>query len=81
MTLELIDNYSIPEYSLPYFINGDKEGYTEEDIQIMSNWLNSFGYPIEIEPPNETDSTFFTWNPAFGLACICYELKVFKITI
>lgn len=80
MTLELIDTYSIPDYSLPYFVNGDRDGYTEDDIQNMDNWRNSFGYPIEISLPEETDSTFFTWNPAFGLACNCYELKVFKIT-
>lgn len=79
MKLELIDTYNIPEYSLPYFVNGDKEGYTEEDINIMDNWHNSFGYPIQIEIPSEGNEPSFTWRPAFGLACTCYELKVYQI--
>ena len=33
----------IPTYMMPFFINGDVDGYTEEDINKATEWLNTSG--------------------------------------
>jgi hypothetical protein len=74
----------IPEYSLSYLINSDSSGITQDDIEIIDKWLKSYqdladhvnGF-IEIELVNsEIAESYFSWYPAFGLACTCYDCNV-----
>jgi hypothetical protein len=64
----------IPSYALPCLINSDFSGLSDEDEDIINKYINYFyheakqvnGYVV-VETKN--DEEYFTWNPAFGLAC------------
>jgi hypothetical protein len=76
----------IPEYSLSYLINSDSSGLTQDDITIIDKWLQSYqdlvdhvnGF-IEIELIDPDSESYFSWYPAFGLACTCYDCNVMII--
>ena len=71
----------IPAYALSYLVNGDDSGLEEEDIEAIDNFMEQFhreadeikGY-IVIDVISK--DPFFTHNPAFGLACDCYECNI-----
>lgn len=65
----------IPEYMMPYFINGDVEGYSEEEIMSANQWLEKSGIKEVIPPLEEEYQPYFTSHPAFGLACEVVECK------
>lgn len=59
----------IPEYMMPFFINGTLDGYEEEDIQDAKDWMDKSGVKEVILPSDEDYQPYFSSNPAFGLAC------------
>jgi|WetSurSiteA1Bulk_404760.scaffolds.fasta_scaffold57653_2 hypothetical protein len=63
-----------PAYALSYLINGDSSGITEEDVTAIDAWWNeqvsalTEGQHLILDPADQADQ-YFTWHPAFGLAC------------
>ena len=70
--LNIIAEYNevkIPSYALCYLINNDSSGLDIDDIKIIDDYMEQFyndGFVI-IAPCD--DDFYFTWSPAFGLAC------------
>lgn len=65
----------IPSYALPYLINGDASGLTDEDIEEIDNWVQQNGISNVCQP--EEEYPYFCTHPAFGKAadvfdCVCY---------
>lgn len=67
----------IPDYALPYLINGDDSGISMEDKKIIDQWESTYlaiaedwkGIFEVALPSNENWESYFTGNPEFGLAC------------
>ena len=65
----------IPEYMLPFFINGDLEGCLDSEIEAAKTW-QKVNEIKEVILPNEEDyRPFFSQYPAFGLACEVVECE------
>lgn len=59
----------IPEYMMPFFINGDVDGYSEEEIVEAKEWMEKSGVKEVIPPMDEDYNPYFSSCPAFGEAC------------
>lgn len=55
----------VPSWALGYIVNGDIDGLTDEEIQMINNWLNANDYEI-VSPVNDGEE-YFSNCPAFGL--------------
>jgi hypothetical protein len=74
-------NAKIPSYALPYLINNDSSGLSQDDIGIIDRWLDDWleasrgveGY-IVISPTGESEH--FTRFPEFGLPCMYIECDI-----
>ena len=65
-----IESVRIPQWALPYLINGDLEGITEEELQ-KCNDLEQI-YEI-ISAPNE-EEPFFAWsNDMDSEGAMCFD--------
>lgn len=80
-TLQLFDDLQVPCYALPYLINGDFSGLAEEDIKAIDTWYAYYanlaakmGGSVIFE--NDSDSTYFTSVPEFGLPCECVDCTI-----
>lgn len=69
-------NERIPDYALPYLINADDSGLTSQDKTIVDNYMQFFytqadnnNANVIIGIDNLDSDPYFTWRPAFGLAC------------
>ena len=60
---------------MPFFINGDFDGYTDSDIEAALNWQKENEIKEVIPPTDEYYKPFFSWNPAFGLPCEVVECE------
>jgi hypothetical protein len=74
MKTQAIYSVKLPDYSLPYLINGDSSGLEEEDKTAIDQYMNyyydiaeSYHGSVVINPLDM--EAYFTWKPAFGLAC------------
>ena len=45
----------IPTYMMPFFINGDVDGYTEDDINKIKNYINCLKKQISFYPEKVID--------------------------
>lgn len=66
---ELRENESIekiPAWSLPYLVNGDSTGLTDEEVETVRNGLEEHGIREVISPVNPDARPYFTMNPLFG---------------
>lgn len=65
---------ALPDYALPYLINGDESGLELHDLFVIDNYMLPFyGKASEVHGdiiicPSD-DEPYFTWHPSFGLAC------------
>ena len=70
----------IPTWSLGYLINGDPTGLSEEEIQMIDNWVRSWGVenvvPIEDEDGIE-NTEYFSYYPLFGLATDVQDCRIY----
>ena len=80
------DIIAVPEYAIPYLVNGDTEGLSEQDVKNIDEFADDMakkGFHADIftfvtEDANgnliedENAEPSFTWSPAFGDACGCY---------
>jgi len=67
-------NVKIPDYALSYLVNSDSSGLEEREIVLIDHYMRKY-YTVAqavngsvIIDPSENES-YFTSNPAFGLAC------------
>lgn len=61
-----ISKEDFPNWSLPYLINGDSSGLSEEDKKMCDEWYNS-NHPLYIETTDDEDA--FNKYPLFGKPC------------
>lgn len=80
--MEIKEQYKedIPQYALPYLINGDCSGINTEDQLNIDKWFGSLqkqynSHHIVIDP---LDLTSFEPFPIFGLPC---DTELCEITI
>lgn len=59
----------IPEYMMPYFINGDIEGYKATEIIAANEWMCQSGIKEVLCPSDEDYQVYFSHYPAFGEPC------------
>ena len=65
----------IPTYMMPFFINGDFDGYTDSEIEAALNWQKGDEIKEVISPTDEDYRPFFSMCPAFGLPCEVVECE------
>ena len=65
----------IPEYMLPFFINGDLECYLDSEIEAAKTWQKVNEIKEIIPPTDEGYRSFFSCYPAFGLPCEVVECE------
>lgn len=73
--IEYITTESIPTWAMCYIEYGDVGDMTDEEVDMVNDFMESYGFPIIIEYGEEE---FFTSCPAFGLPCDCVEGKIYK---
>lgn len=59
----------IPTYMMPFFINGDTEGYTDKEINEAKEWFATSGVKEVILPSDADYQPYFSCYPAFGKPC------------
>lgn len=59
----------IPEYMMPFFINGDTHSCTEQDMNNARGWMEASGVKEVTLPSDEDYLPYFSWHPAFGEPC------------
>ncbi len=72
---------TVPDWCLPYLVNGDEEGYTEEEIRMMDNFIDSFNGKLwyglnagdACVPMDGVSPSFCSRNDVGGGACDCYR--------
>jgi len=65
-SIQKLGTFEIPEWSLPYIINGDAEGLTDKEKEIVDKFLDENfpdGFIPEVKEGTERE---FNTNPAFG---------------
>lgn len=74
-------NVRVPEYALPYLINGDNSNLTKDDIITINNWLKYYQDKsivlkgaVSINLVN--DNSYFSKHPTFGLPCTCIDCVI-----
>ena len=78
-----LDDYTVervPSYAVCYLVNADSTGLEDEDIEAIDGWVDMMleeGYDMTVFDFME-EEPHFTSRPAFGLACDCYETKIYK---
>jgi hypothetical protein len=83
MKIKSLYEEKIPDYALSYLINGDNSGITSEDIKVIDDYMEEFYNEAEscngnvvIELTEDQEESYFTWSPAFGLACNVYDCNI-----
>ena len=78
MGIETIGAVRLPDYAASYLVNGDSSGISEEDIQNIDNWIDSYyeGYSGLIWDIEGEEGSFDSCPP-FGLACNTFKCMVF----
>lgn len=58
--------FTVPTWSLPYFINGDRDGYTEGDLNLLDRFVQKiaeqYGNAWFLLPPDEVCDSYFSWR-------------------
>lgn len=82
------DNYTevtVPDFCLPYLVNGDTEGYDDEELEAMQNfekeWQGKLANGLNIGdiciPQDGKSPSFRSYNDVFGnIGCDCYRFLV-----
>lgn len=63
----------IPSWAICAIINDDRTGLSDEEIRMIEDWFAETGYD-SVCPPKD-DEPYFTYYPAFGLACDVYDCE------
>lgn len=78
MTYEITTEENVPTWALPYLVNNDPTGLTDEDAAMVDEWAQQFGPSASFSPTE--DEPGFTPYPAFGLACNTVDVNVIADT-
>lgn len=78
-----IHEVKLPDYSLPYLINGDASGLNNTDIQRIDSYMEYYehlahihtGGCVHIVLPDNFES-YFSGYPDFGLACNVVDAEI-----
>lgn len=86
ITLAEYNHLRIPDYALPYLVNCDDSGLSQDDKQAIDNYMSQYytlaefynaQVIVDIESYlDEFVESFFTWTPEFGLACNVYMCTI-----
>lgn len=60
---------------LPFFVNGDLDGYSDSEIEAAQSWQKVNEIKEVIPPSDEEYKPFFSFYPAFGLPCEVVECE------
>lgn len=74
--LEHVGEYWIPEWAMPYLINGDASGIDDTEAELADKWLAALGHDrlaFEITGAEEE----LCVRPAFGLPGLCVTVQVY----
>jgi hypothetical protein len=67
----------LPEWALPYLINGDDSGLSVVDKTIVESWIVREGLTNENYIISTDESEYyFSHLPAFGLPCMCSDARI-----
>lgn len=69
----LTDKYNVPEWAMLYLVNGDSYGITEDEKEMINQWMRDNNIMEVIWPVDE--DPHFSRRPAFGKACMVYECE------
>jgi hypothetical protein len=78
----LIDTVDMPDWALPYLINGDASALDDDDEKLVDRWVKDHlsrfphGASILVQYDPQEDPSF-TWAPEIGAACNCYTTDVY----
>lgn len=80
--LEYITAVEMPDYALPYVINGDASGYEDEEIVLIDEAISSLNDETGIKWGGlvfdyDEDSLGFSMRPFFGLGSTTYTTKIY----
>ena len=73
------ETYTIPEYAIPYLVNGDKDNLTDAEISEIQRFLS------DVNPNRKhviighiSENSYFHWrNDIFGLiGANCYDVEI-----
>lgn len=64
----------VPSWALCYIVNGDIDGLTDEEIEMINNWLNVNDY--EIVSPVEGGEEYFSNSPLTEIHLITGEIGI-----
>lgn len=71
----IIHDVQIPAWALAYLVNGELDGYTDEEILTMQNWEREIDAAI-VSPEENFEEHFSAW-PEFGsLPCAVVSCDV-----
>lgn len=75
-TLHKYDHLPIPDYALPYLINGDASGLEEEDKRKADEYMQQYydlaakyGGDVIFTTEGDEPEAYFYHRPEFGLPC------------
>ena len=81
--MKTIGSYTVylPDYALSYLVNDDSSGIEEEDKKTIDSYMEFFYHEAKINNGSviidtTSNESFFTWSPAFGLACNCFKASI-----
>ena len=73
------ETYVIPEFALPYMVNGDKDNLTDTEILEIDRFLSVIrkGYKDNVIG-HISESAYFHWrNDIFGMiGANCYDVEI-----
>ena len=73
------ETYIIPEFAIPYLVNGDKDNLTNAEILEIERFLSDVNpNRKDVIIGNMSENTFFSWrNDIFGLiGANCYDVEI-----
>jgi len=82
ITIRRYDDLRIPDYALSYLVNGDDSGLDEQDKKNIDSYMKNFYNVLNDEEfiifavNQECKESYFTWHPAFGLACSVIDCTI-----
>lgn len=71
--------YNVPTYALPYLINADPSGLSDEEIAAIDEWyagLEVEGLSFTLDVVDSQAAPYFSNCPAFGLPAECERVAV-----
>ena len=75
--LRNISRENLPTWALPYLINGDASGLSDDEQEMVDEWVDRIPHIGFIDFECADENEFFSPCPAFGKPTTCEEYLVF----